>query len=115
MLALTFEGPAHSATAGAGGVSREAREACVSAADVTGRSVEHGCWKLLAAGGEEASLFAEDCVRYSTATHQEWRIEAVMEKRGHGIRRVRTNYSSQDAIYSHLKHEIGVHKVQRVP
>lgn len=93
---------------------------CVSAADVIGRSSRTWVLEVVGrAGGEEASLFAEELreVYKHYAEHQEWRWEPVMEESAAtGTVESKTKLQlTGDSIYSHIKHEIGVHKVQRVP
>jgi peptide chain release factor 1 len=69
-------------------------------------------------GGDEAALFAGDLfrmyVRY--AERQGWRIE-VMSSSGSGTGGLKEVIASIDGrgVYSRLKYESGVHRVQRVP
>jgi peptide chain release factor 1 len=69
-------------------------------------------------GGEEASLFASDLFRMYTryAERYGWKVEilSLSQTDGGGIREVIANISGKD-IYSRLKYERGVHRVQRVP
>jgi len=71
-----------------------------------------------AAGGDEAGLFANELfrmyLRYSE--RRRWKVEIVdHEENGiGGLSRVVFNIEAQGA-YSQLKHESGVHRVQRVP
>ncbi|MCB0826559.1 MAG: peptide chain release factor 1 [Armatimonadetes bacterium] len=71
-----------------------------------------------AAGGEEAALFAAELFRmYSRyAERNRWKYE-VIESEESGIGGMsRVVFSiNQDGAYSRLKHESGVHRVQRVP
>jgi peptide chain release factor 1 len=69
-------------------------------------------------GGDEATLFAAEMVRmYSRyAEKQRWRFE-VMEASESGIGGLKEAIVliEGDRVYSKLKHESGVHRVQRVP
>jgi peptide chain release factor 1 len=69
-------------------------------------------------GGEEAALFASDLLRMYTryAERCGWKVEPISlsQTDGGGIREAITNISGKD-IYSRLKYERGVHRVQRVP
>ena len=69
-------------------------------------------------GGEEASLFAADLFRMYAryADTKSWRIETLSESRSDsgGFKEVLALISGQ-AVYSTLKFESGVHRVQRVP
>src|SRR6185295_14471524 len=69
-------------------------------------------------GGDEATLFAAEMVRmYSRyAEKQRWRFE-VLEASESGIGGVKEAIVliEGDKVYSKLKHESGVHRVQRVP
>lgn len=71
-----------------------------------------------AAGGEEAALFASELCRVYLryAERRRWKVEIVdNEDTGiGGTARVVFNISAVGA-YSQLKHESGVHRVQRVP
>lgn len=70
------------------------------------------------AGGQEASLFAEDLWRMyqKFAQYNGWRVETL----GHaltdlgGVREVSFSISGEN-VFQHLKFESGVHRVQRVP
>lgn len=70
------------------------------------------------AGGDEASLFAEELftayVKY--AGDQGWKVELISDSPGNvgGFKEVIASISG-DAVYSKLKYESGVHRVQRVP
>ena len=70
------------------------------------------------AGGDEASLFAEDLFRAYTlyASQQKWKLEMLSLSEGNagGYKEVVAMISGQK-VYSHLKYESGVHRVQRVP
>ncbi len=69
-------------------------------------------------GGDEATLFAAEMVRmYSRyAERQRWKFE-VMEASESGIGGLKEAIVliEGDKVYSKLKHESGVHRVQRVP
>ena len=69
-------------------------------------------------GGDEAALFAADLFRMYTryAERQNWRIEVlnVSETEGGGIKEVIALIEGRN-VYSRLKYESGVHRVQRVP
>lgn len=71
-----------------------------------------------AAGGDEAGLFANELFRMYTryAERRKWRYE-VIEHEESGIGGVSRVVFEIDALgaYSQLKHESGVHRVQRVP
>ena len=70
------------------------------------------------AGGNEAALFAADLFRmYSRyAERQGWRLDVLntSESGPGGYREITFEVSGQDA-YRRMKHESGVHRVQRVP
>jgi peptide chain release factor 1 len=70
------------------------------------------------AGGDEASLFAAELFRMYTryAEEQGWRVEitSLSESSVGGINEVIALISG-DKVYSRLKYESGVHRVQRVP
>ncbi len=70
------------------------------------------------AGGDEASLFAQDLFRmYSRyAERQSWKIEILSTSQSpiKGFKEIIINIRG-DKVYSHLKYESGVHRVQRVP
>ncbi|MDI3289412.1 peptide chain release factor 1 [Polyangium sp. 15x6] len=69
-------------------------------------------------GGEEAALFAADVfrmiVRYGET--KRWKVEilSVSEASAGGYKEVIALVTGQD-VYSHLRYEGGVHRVQRVP
>jgi peptide chain release factor 1 len=69
-------------------------------------------------GGDEAALFAADLFRmYSRYAEQMgWRVELMSahETGGGGFKEVIASFSG-DNVYSRLKYESGVHRVQRVP
>jgi peptide chain release factor 1 len=69
-------------------------------------------------GGDEAALFAADLFRMYTryAERQAWRIEVlnVSETEGGGVKEVIALIEGR-SVYSRLKYESGVHRVQRVP
>jgi len=69
-------------------------------------------------GGDEATLFAAEIFRMYTryAESQRWRVEvtAVSESSVGGIKEVIALVSGHK-VYSRLKYESGVHRVQRVP
>jgi peptide chain release factor 1 len=70
------------------------------------------------AGGDEASLFTEELIRAygHYADGQGWKTELLSESRGNvgGYKEVVASISG-DKVYSKLKYESGVHRVQRVP
>ena len=70
------------------------------------------------AGGDEASLFAEELFRAYAhyASKQGWKAEMMSSSDGNvgGFKEVIASISG-DKVYSKLKHESGVHRVQRVP
>lgn len=69
-------------------------------------------------GGDEASLFAAEILRMYQryAERQRWRME-ILNVSASGIGGVKeaTVIIEGDKVYSKLKHESGVHRVQRVP
>ena len=69
-------------------------------------------------GGDEASLFAADLFRmYSRfAERQRWKIDVMSssESGTGGLKEVIASIEGRD-VYSRLKYESGVHRVQRVP
>jgi peptide chain release factor 1 len=69
-------------------------------------------------GGEEAALFANDLYRMLLryAETKRWRIEELSrsESEKGGIKEVTFLVTGQ-SVYSHLRYEGGVHRVQRVP
>ncbi len=70
------------------------------------------------AGGDEASLFAGEVFRMYTryAEEQRWKVEitSLSESSVGGLSEVIAMISGQK-VYSRLKYESGVHRVQRVP
>lgn len=70
------------------------------------------------AGGDEASLFADELFRgYAHyASQQGWKAELISYSEGNvgGAKEVIASISGE-AVYSKLKYESGVHRVQRVP
>jgi len=71
-----------------------------------------------AAGGDEAALFANELFRmYSRyAERRRWKLEVIEHEESGigGLSRVVFSIHGQNA-YSQLKHDSGVHRVQRVP
>ncbi len=69
-------------------------------------------------GGDEASLWAGDLLKIYTryAESQGWRVSLLSESVGEmgGYKEVILEIQG-DRVYSHLKFESGVHRVQRVP
>src|SRR2546430_3495028 len=69
-------------------------------------------------GGDEASLFAADILRMSAryAERQRWKME-ILDASETGIGGIKEAVAliEGDKVYSKLKHESGVHRVQRVP
>ena len=69
-------------------------------------------------GGDEASLFAgelfEMYARYAEA--KRWKVEIMNSSEGTkgGFKEITATISGNE-VYSHLKYEAGVHRVQRVP
>lgn len=70
------------------------------------------------AGGDEASLFAEEIFRGYThyASSQGWNVNVMSISDGNagGYKEVIASISGE-SVYSKLKYESGVHRVQRVP
>ncbi|HEX4165494.1 MAG TPA: peptide chain release factor 1 [Bryobacteraceae bacterium] len=70
------------------------------------------------AGGDEASLFAGEIFRMYTrfAEEQRWKVEvtSLSESSVGGLSEVIAVFSGKN-VYSRLKYESGVHRVQRVP
>jgi len=70
------------------------------------------------AGGDEAALFAGDLFRMYTrfAEDQRWQVEvlSMSQTDGGGLREVVAGLSGK-SVFRRLKHESGVHRVQRVP
>jgi peptide chain release factor 1 len=71
-----------------------------------------------AAGGDEAGLFAEEIFRAYTlfAQRQGWTVEVMSYTPGTvgGVKEAIASISGEK-VFSKLKHESGVHRVQRVP
>jgi len=69
-------------------------------------------------GGDEASLFANDILRMYAryAERQRWKME-IMDASETGVGGIKEAVAmiEGDKVYSKLKHESGVHRVQRVP
>jgi peptide chain release factor 1 len=69
-------------------------------------------------GGDEASLFAAEMLRMYAryAERQGWRME-ILDASESGIGGIKEAVAliEGDKVYSKLKHESGVHRVQRVP
>tara|TARA_Y100000590_G_scaffold444840_1_gene576129 strand:+ start:271 stop:1338 length:1068 start_codon:yes stop_codon:yes gene_type:complete len=69
-------------------------------------------------GGNEAALFAEDLFRMYTrfCEHEKWKYEiiSINENEGGGLKEVIFSVNG-DSVYSKLKYESGVHRVQRIP
>jgi peptide chain release factor 1 len=69
-------------------------------------------------GGQEAALFASDLQRMYTnyALKKNWRVsvDSMSTTDLGGIREV-VLFIKGDGVYGHLRHESGVHRVQRVP
>jgi peptide chain release factor 1 len=69
-------------------------------------------------GGEEAALFAGDLLRMYMrfAERRHWRVEVLsLSQAAAGGLKEAIVLISGDRVYSVLKHEAGVHRVQRVP
>lgn len=70
------------------------------------------------AGGDEASLFAEELFRAYTmyANAKGWSVALMSASHGNvgGLKEVIASISGEK-VYSHMKYESGVHRVQRVP
>ncbi|MGB0678532.1 MAG: peptide chain release factor 1 [Polyangiales bacterium] len=70
------------------------------------------------AGGEEAALFAADLFRMYTryAEQQRWKVEilSTSEASAGGVKEI-VALMQGERVYSHLRFEGGVHRVQRVP
>ncbi len=69
-------------------------------------------------GGEEAALFAADLFRMYTryAERHDWKVEVMSQSEASagGLKEIIVLLSGE-RVYSHLKFEGGVHRVQRVP
>lgn len=70
------------------------------------------------AGGDEASLFAQDLYRMYArfAENKGWKTEVMSTSHSPvgGLKEIIVNIQGEK-VYSHLKYESGVHRVQRVP
>jgi peptide chain release factor 1 len=69
-------------------------------------------------GGDEATLFAAEIMRMYTryAERQRWRVQILdMSDSGVGGIKEAIMLIEGNGVYSRLKHESGVHRVQRVP
>lgn len=70
------------------------------------------------AGGDEAALFADELFRayHHYANDQGWSVEMLSASEGNagGFKEIIATISG-DRVYSRLKYESGVHRVQRVP
>lgn len=70
------------------------------------------------AGGDEASLFADELFRgyIHYASSQNWKVEMLSFSEGNagGAKEIIASISGE-SVYSKLKYESGVHRVQRVP
>lgn len=70
------------------------------------------------AGGDEAALFADEMFRgyMHYATSQNWKVEMISYSEGNagGAKEIIASIAG-DSVYSKLKYESGVHRVQRVP
>jgi peptide chain release factor 1 len=69
-------------------------------------------------GGDEATLFAAEMMRMYTryAERMRWRVQVLdMSESGVGGVKEAVMLIEGDNVYSRLKHESGVHRVQRVP
>jgi len=70
------------------------------------------------AGGDEANIFAGDLMRmymrYATAKGWQTKVLSINECEAGGVSEVVISIKG-DAVYSQLKYESGVHRVQRVP
>lgn len=70
------------------------------------------------AGGDEASLFADELFRgyIHYATSQGWKVEMLSFSEGNagGAKEIIASVTG-DSVFSKLKYESGVHRVQRVP
>ncbi len=71
------------------------------------------------AGGDEANIFAGDLMRmylrYATNKGWQTKILSINECEAGGVSEVVISVKGGDNIYSQLKYESGVHRVQRVP
>lgn len=71
------------------------------------------------AGGDEANIFAGDLMRmymrFATAKGWQTKILSINECEAGGVSEVVISVKGGENIYSQLKYESGVHRVQRVP
>lgn len=69
------------------------------------------------AGGDEAGLFANDLLRMYTrfAEKQGWKTDVMEINEGAGVVKSVTFQVRGDNVFSRMKYESGVHRVQRVP
>ncbi|HSX18828.1 MAG TPA: PCRF domain-containing protein [Candidatus Saccharimonadales bacterium] len=71
-----------------------------------------------AAGGDEAGLFAQELYRMYTkyAAYQKWKVEEIDRSEG-GLGNLKevTAKINGKGVWEKLRHESGVHRVQRVP
>ncbi|KPI87273.1 peptide chain release factor-like protein [Leptomonas seymouri] len=70
------------------------------------------------AGGEEASLFAAELaemIRAYAVECRQWKVRSVEREDGSEVTLTNEFQVFGDNVYRNLHHEIGVHKVQRVP
>ncbi len=70
------------------------------------------------AGGDEAGIFANDLLRMYTryAESRRWKVEVLsMNEAGGGVIKSVSFIIKGDDVFSRLKYESGVHRVQRVP
>jgi len=69
-------------------------------------------------GGNEAAIFAEDLLRMYTrfCENERWKYDIISlnENEGGGVKEVIFSVNG-DSVYSKLKYESGVHRVQRIP
>ncbi|OBA23351.1 release factor [Metschnikowia bicuspidata var. bicuspidata NRRL YB-4993] len=69
-------------------------------------------------GGSEAALFTEDLLNMYTnvASHKRWRTSVISEARGTSgmLNEAIISFDSPEA-YDFLRHESGIHRVQRIP
>lgn len=93
----------------------------VAASDVLGSASRTWTVEVVGkAGGEEASIFALellDVLKHYGKNVHDWKVDVVEEESNTGIVAVNPNKLTftGDGVYRHFRHEIGVHKVQRVP
>ncbi|HXH74291.1 MAG TPA: peptide chain release factor 1 [Bacteriovoracaceae bacterium] len=69
------------------------------------------------AGGDEASIFVADCWRMyrNYFNNQGWKSDVISLSEGdRGVKEIVVSVSG-DKVYSRMKYESGVHRVQRVP